>query len=91
MLARVVVGVEECDLALTGSQKNWFARLFTTEPPCWAYYVSFKKMYFYCIHVSVLPACEIVQYMCAVPTETRREHWIPGTGARDGCEPSHGC
>lgn len=42
------------------------------------------------MHIDVLPA--YMPYIsCAVPTETRKGHWIPRTRIADGCEPLGGC
>jgi hypothetical protein len=50
---------------------------------------SLRFIYFYIICMSVL-SIHIYVYVpciaCLVPMETRRRHWIPGTGVTGGCE-----
>lgn len=29
-----------------------------------------------------------VHYVCAIPEEARRGHWVPGAGVTGGCGPS---
>lgn len=41
--------------------------------------------------MGVLPACTRTHRLCAVPMETERWCWIPGTDVTDGCESLCGC